>query len=235
MNKLDCVDDASGGSTSDLRARIRGLYALTPDGMEREWLVQRAEQALAGGARLLQYRSKNPDRARKLREARELRGLCSRHGALFFVNDDIALARECQADGLHLGRDDTPIEVARAQVGEHMLIGASCYNDLTRAQRCVDAGADYLAFGSFFPSTVKPGAVRPERSVLTQARLRWSVPVVAIGGITPENGAGLLAAGAHALAVITALFQAADTYAAARAFVRLFQPSSARDEVDASA
>jgi thiamine-phosphate pyrophosphorylase len=217
------------------RSSLRGLYAVTPDVADSAWLRARVAQALDGGARIVQYRSKCADRALRLRQAGELAALCRARGLLFIVNDDVEIARACGADGVHLGREDASIAAARAQLGGDVLIGASCYDDLTRAQQCVDAGADYLAFGSFYPSTVKPGAARATPALLREARSRWSLPLVAIGGITPSNAASLLAAGADALAVISALFQVSDTDAAARAFRRLFDSRSCPAASDATA
>jgi thiamine-phosphate pyrophosphorylase len=212
-----------------------GLYAVTPDAEDGAWLRARVQQALAGGARIVQYRSKSPERALRRSQARELAALCKLQGVLFIVNDDVEIARECGADGVHLGREDTSISSARARLGDSALIGASCYSDLARAQQCVDAGADYLAFGSFFPSTVKPGAARASLAVLSEARRRWPVPLIAIGGLTPANAAPVLAAGADALAVIGALFHVPDTFAAAQAFAQLFQSCSSPAPVDATA
>lgn len=202
------------------------MYAVTPEAADGAWLRERVRQAVAGGARVVQYRSKSLDHTRMLSQARELAELCRSQGVLFMVNDDVDIARECGADGVHLGREDTSIAAARARLGPSVLIGASCYGDLARAQECVDAGADYLAFGSFFASAVKPGAVRPPLAVLTEARSRWPLPLVAIGGLTPANAAPVLAAGADALAVISALFQVPDTLSAAQAFARLFESPS---------
>jgi thiamine-phosphate pyrophosphorylase len=213
---------------------VRGLYAVTPDVADSAWLRARVAQALDGGARILQYRSKSPDRALRSGQAGELAVLCRARGVLFIVNDDVELARECGADGVHLGREDAAIAAARARLGADVLVGASCYDDLARAQQCVDAGADYLAFGSFYPSVVKPGAGRANPALLREARRRWSVPLVAIGGITPSNAAPLLAEGADALAVISALFQVSDTQAAARAFRRLFDAHSSSAALDAT-
>lgn len=207
--------------------RVHGLYALTPDTPDDAWLEQRVEQALLGGARALQYRSKLADAGVRRRQAQLLRRLCRTHAVLFIVNDDLDLAVAVGADGVHLGRDDAPLEQARARLHAGAVIGASCYDQLERAQRAVHAGADYLAFGSFFGSPVKPDAVRPGLDLLREARRRFDVPLVAIGGITAENASRALEAGAHALAVITALFGVPDTLAAARAFSSLFeQPSS---------
>jgi thiamine-phosphate pyrophosphorylase len=205
------------------RLSVNGLYAITPDSGDGRWLSERVGQALDGGARLVQYRSKIVDRALKLHHARALAALCRTRGALFIVNDDVEIARECGADGVHLGCEDMPIAAARGRLGPGILIGASCYDQLTRAQECVDAGADYLAFGSFFASVVKPEAPRASTALLQEARKRWRLPLVAIGGITPGNAAPLLEAGADALAVIGALFMGADTFAAAQAFQHLFE------------
>jgi thiamine-phosphate pyrophosphorylase len=215
------------------RLAIRGLYAVTPDTTDSIWLLSRVREALAGGVRVVQYRSKSPDRMLKRGQARELAALCATRGALFIVNDDVELAQECAAHGVHLGRDDAEIAAARARLGRDAVIGASCYGDLARAGQCADAGADYLAFGSFFDSAVKPGATRASLAVLSEARRRWALPLVAIGGLTPANAAPVLAAGADALAVISALFHVPDTYGAAQAFARLFaaRSSSAPQDV----
>jgi len=215
--------------------RICGLYAVTPETGDLLWLVERVEQAIMGGTRVLQFRSKHPDRRQRARLATDLIDLCRRHGTAFIVNDDIELAGELGADGVHLGRADAPIADARLRLGGRALIGASCYDDLGLAQRSVNDGADYLAFGSFFPSTIKPLAVRPSLELLREARRRWDLPLVAIGGITPDNASQLLEAGADALAVITGLFSVADTGAAARAFTELFASRSPSTNVDATA
>jgi thiamine-phosphate pyrophosphorylase len=201
---------------------IAGLYAVTPEGAGEEGLLQRSEQALTGGARILQYRDKSENHALRSRIATALAGLCRTYQALFIVNDDIDLASVSGAHGVHLGRDDATLVHARAALGPRAVIGASCYNDLDRAEEAVRAGADYLAFGSFYASAVKPSAVRASLDLLREARRRFDLPLVAIGGITPQNAPALLEAGADALAVVTALFEAADTRSAAQSFARLF-------------
>jgi thiamine-phosphate pyrophosphorylase len=202
---------------------LHGLYAVTPDTLDDAWLAERVEQALRGGARAVQYRSKYADAQLRRRQAQRLLQACRAYGALFVVNDDVDLALELEADGVHLGRDDLSVAAARARLRRGALIGASCYDDLARAERAAQAGADYLAFGSLFPSAVKPGAVRAPLELLRQARGRWRLPLVAIGGIEPDNAARVIQAGADAVAVITALFSVPDTLAAARALSRLFQ------------
>jgi len=206
------------------RVPISGLYALTPDLADTHLLAERVAAALAGGATAVQYRNKYADAALRLEQALELARLCADRATLI-VNDDVELAAAVGAQGVHLGRDDASLALARDRLGRTAILGASCYDSLDRAELAVREGADYIAFGSFFASSVKPEARRASPSLLVAARERWGVGVVAIGGITPANGGALLAAGADALAVISALFDAPDlrgVTTAARDFSRLF-------------
>ncbi len=205
---------------------IKGLYAVTPDVADTALLLAKVEPVLAAGARLLQYRNKSADAARRGEQARALRAVCRRHAATLIINDDVTLARAIDADGVHVGADDPALAIAREQLGSQKIIGVSCYDDLQRARAAATQGADYIAFGSFFASAVKPGAVRAPLSVLPAARA-LGVPVVAIGGITLDNAGGLIAAGADAVAVISALFAAPDPAGATRDFCRLFQVEAA--------
>lgn len=197
----------------------RGLYAIT-DGPRAD-LLDVAAAALYGGAALLQYRDKTADAPRRLQEARALQGLCAARGVPLIVNDDVELAAAVGAAGVHLGEDDANIAAARARLGENAIIGVSCYDSLARARQLAAAGADYLAFGAFFPSTTKPGARHATPALLREARA-LGLPLVAIGGITPDNGGPLIEAGADYLAVIAAVFGAADVRVAARRFSDLF-------------
>lgn len=205
-----------------MKQAISGLYAVTPDGDDTPALIAAVETALAGGARLLQYRNKSADPALRLTQARALLALCRKYRASFIVNDHLDLALAVNADGLHLGADDGSLAAARAQLGPARLLGASCYDRLELALEAERLGADYVAFGSFFTSSVKPGAVRAPLTLLREAKRRLSVPVVAIGGITLENAPRLIAAGADGVAVISALFGADDVELAARRFSALF-------------
>jgi thiamine-phosphate pyrophosphorylase len=199
-------------------ATIAGLYALTPDLLDTDELIVRVTAAIAGGAAAVQYRNKIASPPLRRAQALALRDLCAARGITFIVNDDVNLAYAVDADGVHLGRDDASLSHARRRLGTTAIIGASCYDSLERAAAAVAAGADYVAFGSFFPSTVKPDAARVEPSLLTAAKARLNVAAVAIGGITPATAPALIAAGADALAVITAVFDAPDVAAAAKAF-----------------
>jgi thiamine-phosphate pyrophosphorylase len=205
---------------------IKGLYAITPDVADTALLLAKVETVLAAGARLLQYRNKSADQVKRGEQARALRAVCRRHAATLIINDDVTLARAIDADGVHVGADDPAFALAREQLGSEKIIGVSCYDDLQRARAAATQGADYVAFGSFFASAVKPGAVRAPLSVLPAARA-LGVPVVAIGGITLDNAGGLIAAGADAVAVISALFAAPDPAGATRDFCRLFQVEAA--------
>lgn len=202
---------------------IRGLYALTPDSLNTEELLQRVKQSLKGGVQVLQYRNKIADAALRLVQARELRKLAHEFGAIFIVNDDAQLAAAVGADGLHLGRADGDVKSARALLGSNKLIGVSCYNQLQLARDAVSAGGDYVAFGAFYSSKVKPEAAVATLDLLREARAEISVPIVAIGGITAENGAALVQAGADALAVISAVFDAADIQLAAKNLAKFFR------------
>lgn len=218
-----------------MNAQIAGLYAITPDLADTDELLRRVRAALAGGARILQYRNKTATPALRLVQARALQTLCIAAGVPLIINDHLDLAREVGAAGLHLGGDDGDIAAARAQLGPDRLLGASCYDRIELAQAALAAGADHIAFGSFFASSIKPGAVRPPLDLITRAKRQFRVPVVAIGGITPQSTPQLIAAGVDAVAVISAVFSAADIEAAAREFKSLFdQPPLERPHEEKS-
>jgi thiamine-phosphate pyrophosphorylase len=204
------------------RHTITGLYAITPDTPDTDELLRCVRPALRGGARVLQYRNKSAAAALRLRQAQALRQLTREFGTTFIVNDDARLAAQVDADGVHLGGADGGVAAARGLLGKAGIIGASCYNRLPLALEAAKQGADYVAFGAFFPSSVKPGAVRADVALLHAARRELGVPIVAIGGITQRNGAALVEAGADALAVISALWDAPDIEAAAQGFSTLF-------------
>ncbi len=197
----------------------RGLYAIT-DGPRAD-LLEAAAQVLAGGARVLQYRDKTADTARRHAEAAALKRLCDAQDVPLVINDDVVLAAATGAAGVHLGRNDGDVAAARAALGNDAIIGVSCYDSLERARAAALAGADYVAFGAFFPSPTKPQAVRALPDLLRQSAA-LGVPRVAIGGITPDNAPLLVEAGADFLAAISAVFAAPDPRAAAQRFARLY-------------
>ncbi len=204
---------------------IKGVYAITPDCADTTDLLHRVRLALEGEVRILQYRNKSTNATQRLEQAHALRKLTREFAIPFIVNDDAQLAAQVDADGVHLGVADGSVDTARATLGMHKIIGISCYNRLSLAQDAVHAGADYVAFGAFFPSTIKPNAEVADIKLLQQARAELSVPLVAIGGITPHNAASLVHAGADALAVISALFGAEDIMATAKKLSTLFNSS----------
>jgi len=204
---------------------IRGVYALADTSLlAGAELLARVEAALRGGAAVVQYRDKSADASRRLAEADALRALCVRHGAAFIVNDDVDLALAVQAHGVHLGRDDVSPALARRRLGPAALIGATCYDRLDLAAPALAAGADHVAFGRFFPSTTKPGEIYASLALLRAARATLDCPIVCIGGIRADNAAPLVAAGADALVVGSALFgPGVDSETAARALAALWQ------------
>jgi thiamine-phosphate pyrophosphorylase len=207
-------------------ALIGGLYAITPECGDTESLVRQVRQALSGGAHLVQYRNKNSDVALRHEQASELLALCRNFHVPLIINDDIRLADLIGADGVHLGKDDGGVREARLILGPDKIIGVSCYGDLQRALDAESHGANYVAFGSFFPSPTKPGAAAAPLSLLHEAKQVLNIPFVAIGGISADNVAPLIEAGADAVAVISALFGSDDIAAAASRFAVLFEKST---------
>lgn len=200
---------------------LQGLYAIT---QASDSLADQVEQAIRGGAKIIQYRDKSTDRARRIQEAQALLEICHRYDTPLIINDDVELAQQLGADGVHLGGDDAGYEHARTQLGPRAIIGISCYNQLSLALQAQAWGADYVAFGRFFPSRSKPAAVQANVLLLRQAREQLRIPIVAIGGITPNNGRQLIEAGASMLAVIDAVFGQPDVTLAAQAFQGCFLP-----------
>lgn len=211
------------------RARLRGLYVLTPSEPDTSRLVTRVAASLAGGAGLVQYRAKDAPWALALEQSLALRALCDAHAATFIVNDSPRLAAEVGADGVHIGRDDGGVAAARALLPSG-IVGVSCYDQPARAHAAAAQGADYVAIGSVFASTTKPHAPHVPLEALGQARAA-GVPVVAIGGITAENAAAAIAAGADMVAVISAVFDAPDVRDAARRIADCFHPRNIASHV----
>jgi len=201
-----------------LNKRISGLYAITPDCTDLATLLPLIEAGIAGGASVLQYRNKM--QASHVDIMKVLAALCRENNVICIANDSLQLAQ--YADGVHLGKDDSDIALARQQLGVKKIIGVSCYNSLERAIAAEQAGADYVAFGSMFGSTTKPQAPRATLELLRQARSILKIPIIAIGGITLQNARQVAAAGADAVAIINSLFAATDVYQAAQAFSKIF-------------
>lgn len=199
---------------------LRGLYLITPDEPDTGRLLDRV-RAVLGQAALLQYRNKVADAALRQRQMAALLPLCRAAGVPLVANDDADLAIAVGADGVHLGEDDGDPAAVRARLGANAIVGVSCYDDLARARAAAAAGASYVAFGAFFPSTTKPDARRATPGLLRDSAA-FGLPRVAIGGITPDNARDVIAAGADLVAVISGVFDAPDPVAAAAAYRRCF-------------
>jgi thiamine-phosphate pyrophosphorylase len=208
-------------------AALRGLYAVTPDDPLLPRLSVLVSMTLKGGVKVVQYRNKTAPQPLRRSQAAELVRICRAEGAKLIVNDDLALALEIGADGVHLGKEDVPdgdLAAVRAALGPERILGVSCYNELARAEQAVTAGADYIAFGAVFPSPTKPAAAQAPLSLISEAKARFGdrSTIAAIGGITLANAPEVIAAGADLVAVITDLFDAMDIASQAEAYQTLF-------------
>lgn len=209
-----------------MATRLRGLYAVTPEVTDGRRLLADVEAALVGGCRIVQFRDKRSAMPERVARAHALRDLTRRFDASLLINDDLALAVLVGADGVHLGRDDGNLALARAVLGPGKILGTSCYADPDAASRASAAGADYVAFGAVYPSATKPQAPPAAVDLFFRAKTTLSAATCAIGGITLANAPPLIAAGADMLAVISDLFSAPDIAARAAQFQRLFERST---------
>ena len=192
-----------------LKNRLKGLYAITDQQLiPEEDFSESVEATLQGGTRIIQYRDKSNDQNKRLRQANLLRELCHQYRAICIINDDIELAKAVNAHGVHLGKDDFSLTIARQVLGEKAIIGVSCYNDLDRAIAAENDKADYVAFGAIFSSTTKPDANVAGLDIITKAKQQLAIPVCTIGGITQENIQLVIQQGADMAAVISGIFSA---------------------------
>lgn len=201
---------------------MKGLYLVTPDWDDTGHLLAVTKAALEGGVSLLQYRHKTAEPALRREQATALQVLCRQFDCPFIINDHVALALEIGADGVHVGGTDAAVSAVRMQIGPQRIVGGSCYGELELAKAAHAAGASYVAYGGFYPSKVKKYPVTTAVEILKQSRDAVPLPSVVIGGMTPENAAPLIAAGADMVAAISSIYLADDPRAAAAAFVRLF-------------
>ncbi|MCK6230095.1 thiamine phosphate synthase [Stenotrophomonas indicatrix] len=199
----------------------RGVYLITPDEPDTARLLARTAPLLDAGATWLQYRNKSASDALRRVQATALQALCAAHGVPLIVNDDPELAQAIGAAGVHLGGTDGDIGAARSLLGPDAIIGASCYDQLANAERAVAAGASYVAFGAFFPTTTKVTSSRAHPDLLRQSAA-LGVPRVAIGGLSPDNVGPIIDAGADLLAVVSGIYAAQDPVATQRAYLARF-------------
>lgn len=205
--------------------RFKGLYGITDNQLQPNdcSMMGTVEMALIGGMKILQYRDKSNDKKKRTRQAGSLRTLCHSYQALLIINDDVDLAIEVEADGVHLGQEDSSIIKARKRLGDYAILGVSAENSLIQARIAIDQGADYIAFGRFFQSSTKPEAKPAELSILSEAHAQFNHPIVAIGGITVDNAPEVITAGADMVAVVHNLFSAPDILNQARKFTTIFK------------
>lgn len=202
---------------------LRGVYAITSGQTSTALLLNEVQQALDGGIKVLQYRQKRLSYSQQIKQAELLLTYCRDYNCLFLINDNPRLAAEIAADGVHLGQSDTDIVKARELIGPEAIIGITCHDSLKLAQQAELKGADYVAFGAFFPSCSKPDANLAPLSLLTQAKKTLHCPVIAIGGINPDNAKQLINAGADMIAAIHALFASENISAQCTHFNQLFK------------
>jgi thiamine-phosphate pyrophosphorylase len=205
------------------QTKLRGLYAITDTHLiPRARFVETVEAAVRGGATMVQLREKETPPEEMVRLGRDILAVTRRYGALLIVNDHPLVAKEIGADGVHVGREDPPVAETRTIVGPDVIIGASCYGDIERAGAAEQAGADYVAFGTPFPSPTKPKRTDISLEIFQAAKQRVRIPVFAIGGITLANARQVIDAGADGIAVVSGVFAAPDVEAVARALAQLF-------------
>lgn len=198
---------------------LKGLYAITDENLIPEkHFNQIVESALQGGAKIIQYRDKSNDQEKRLHQATILQSLCQKYKSLCIINDDIELAKEINADGVHLGKDDNSIAEARKVLGNDAIIGVSCYNDLNLAVDAERNSADYVAFGAIFPSPTKPNAAVADLDIISNAKSKLTIPICVIGGITEINIHQVVEHGSDMAAVISSLFSVNDTKDTAATF-----------------
>ncbi|MBB3213830.1 thiamine-phosphate pyrophosphorylase [Herbaspirillum sp. Sphag1AN] len=200
---------------------LKGLYVVTPDWDDTDKLVAATEQAILGGATLVQYRHKTADAAQRQQQASALLAVCRRHSVPFIINDYVELCLSLDADGIHVGGTDASVAEVRAQVGPDKIVGASCYGTLQLARDAWKAGASYVAFGGFYPSRVKKYEFKTAPEIVAESRREIPLPVVVIGGMTQENCQPLIAQGTDMVAAISSVYMTEDVRGAAAAFAAL--------------
>ena len=207
--------------------RLKGLYAITDSKLMGSDLILKTEQAILGGINILQYRNKTIPFDQQEQEVLKLAQLCKNNNVLFLINDNVELALKVNADGVHLGQEDTSLQEAREQLGKDKIIGVTCHNKIELAVEAQTKGADYVAFGRFFNSKTKPSAPPAELSLISEAKKSISIPIVAIGGITQETAPLLLEEGVDVLAIIRGIFGQDDILSATQQFVEIIDSTKA--------
>ena len=203
--------------------KLQGLYVIADAKcIGKSNIISKTKEVLSAGARIIQYRDKENSVSDQIEIAKQLRTLTKSFSSLFIINDDVELAINTDADGVHLGKEDTSIKSARKLLGRDKIIGASCYANVENAKPAIQATADYIAFGSFFASPIKPDAPKANLALIQQAKQEFNIPICAIGGITPHNATDVIHAGADMIAVISAIFSTSSPQHAVQEYLSLF-------------
>ena len=203
-------------------ARIKGVYAITPDIADTQLLTKKVEAALQGGINLLQYRNKSASDNLQMQQASAILALCRQYNVPLIINDSLKLCLMLDADGVHIGADDGNLAEVRAYIGPHKILGASCYNRFDLAIKAEKQGASYVAFGACFASQTKPNAPVAGLELFTRAKTELNISTVAIGGVTLQNAPSVIQADADAIAVVGALFGATDITKTSQQFTHFF-------------
>jgi thiamine-phosphate pyrophosphorylase len=201
---------------------MQGLYLVTPNWEDTARMVRITETALHAGAAMVQYRNKDAHASLRREQGAALLGLCRRYSRPLVINDHLDLCLTLGADGVHVGGTDLSVRAVRAALGPDKIVGASCYGELDLARAAERDGASYAAFGGFYPSLVKQYSFVTAPAIVREARAELALPIVVIGGMTPDNAAPLVARGAHMVAAISSIYNAEDAERAVRAFDQLF-------------
>ncbi|MCP4597700.1 thiamine phosphate synthase [Neptuniibacter sp.] len=208
-----------------MQNRLSGLYGITDQQLMPDLtsMLKQVEKSLKGGAKIIQYRDKSSDLKKRVEQASALNTLCKQHKAILLINDDAGLAAGIGAAGVHLGQSDGAVTEAREMLGPDAIIGVTCHDSIQLAEKAATEGADYVAFGAFFPSKTKPDAKPAPMDLLQEAKQKVELPIVAIGGISVDNADQIISAGADMVAVIHALYAQGNITATAKQFHQLFK------------
>lgn len=210
----------------DIKRIPSGLYLITDQYIVKGLShIQIAEAALSGGVRFIQYREKLLSKRESFNIALELRNLTNKFNAALIINDDVDIAMTVNADGVHLGQDDLPVQTARRVIGENKIIGLSTHS-LKDAAAAQDSGADYIAIGPIFKSTTKDVRSPLGADIIRAVKKISKLPVIAIGGINEENVGDVMQAGADGAAIISAIISKPDITASVREFIRKIESAS---------
>ena len=201
---------------------LSGLYVIADaELIGNADIVSKTEEVLQAGVKILQYRDKTNAQKDRYSIAEQLRRLTHDYESLLIINDEASLAQSIDADGVHLGKNDTSIEAARELLGKNKIIGASCYAQFENVYPAISASADYIAFGSFFHSPTKPNAPKANIDLIINAKQQFNTPICAIGGINPQNASTILQAGADMIAVISSIFNASSPKLAVQEYLSI--------------